>query len=289
MPQSTPELTIRRARASDMPALLTFVADTYGKGAPFKHAARHAWQYEENPYHPAPDSDPSIWLALDGAKVVGEIAVQDGMLWVAGAPLPAGWIVDVMVHPEYRGLGLSHKIHDAVMQDRGVLITLTMAAATRRVAERANCLTLGPTHQFILPRRLSARTVRRFLAYRADTSKAARARLLRGFNATGIGPLMVAALGRLVAGWRRMRVPKGLPAGCRIVEVARFEPSLNHLWEGARGEFPAIFERSVEFLNWRFVDVPELVYRRFVLEQDGVPRGYLVTRVGVEQELPLGV
>ena len=289
MSQSKTQLTIRRATSADMPALLAFVEQTYGKGAPFKDAARHVWQFEDNPYRAQAETTPTIWLALDGPKVVGEIAVQDGRLWIGEDSVAAGWIVDVMVHPQYRGIGLSHQIHEAVTQERGVLVTLTMAAATRRVAERAGCLTLGPTRQFILPRHLSAKTVARFVSYRAHTSNPRRARLLEAFNATRVGPLVVAGLGRLAAAWRRPRRAVPLPKGCRIVEVARFEAGIDHLWQAHKAKLPVVFERSAQFLNWRFVDVPGLTYRRFVLEQDGTPRGYLITRLGVAQELPLGV
>ncbi|MEB8388444.1 GNAT family N-acetyltransferase [Rhodobacteraceae bacterium KMM 6894] len=289
MPYSNPHITIRRATGTDMRALLKFVAQTYGKGAPFKNLARHLWQFENTPYRPAGETEPTIWLALDGARVVGEIAVQDGAMRIQGKLVPAGWVVDVMVHPDYRGMGLSHRIHDAVLQDRQVLFTLTMAPATRRVAERADCLTLGPTRQFILPHRLSAKTVTRFLDYKANMSNPRRARMLNLFTATRVGPLLVAGGARLAANLRRLRVPAPSGEVLKIIEVDRFPTSIDDLWTDHRDDFPGIFERSARFLNWRFVEAPGLTYRRFLLERGGAPKGYLVTRLGVAEELPLGV
>ena len=284
-----PKPFIRRATVNDMPALLDFVASTYGPGALFKDAARHAWQFEDTPFRPAREDSPTIWLALDGERVVGEIAVQDGVLWVAGTPIPAGWIVDVMVHPDYRGQGLSHRIHNAIMAERPVLVTLTMASATRRVAERAGCLTLGPTRQFILPHKLSSSTITRFLTYKARSGSPTRARALHLFNESRVGPLVLAAMARLVAALRRRHAPGALLTGLHMSEVDRFPETIDFLWSGSRDLFPAIFERSARFLNWRFAQPPGLEYRRFLLHRNGVLAGYAVTRRGVEQELPLGV
>jgi GNAT superfamily N-acetyltransferase len=287
--QSRPPLVVRRASISDLPALLDFITQTYGSGASFKDDARLAWQFEDNPFRPVEDTDPTIWLAFDGPRVVGEIAVQDGMLWLESAPVPAGWIVDVMVHPDYRGQGLSHRIHAAIMLERTVLVTLTMAPATRRVAERAGCLTLEPTRQYILPHRLSAQTVMRFLAHKAGAGSALRKGAIRLFNMSLLPPMMLAGTSRLFGTWRQWRAPKGLPAGLDIVEVVSFPESIDALWAANKDRFPAVFERSARFLNWRFSEAPGLAYRRFLLHRDGVLAGYVVTRVGIKEELPLGV
>ena len=283
------KLHVRRATPDDITAILDFVDETYGDGAPFKNRARHRWQYEESPFTPEDETDPTIWLALDGATVVGTIAVQDGAIRLDGLTIPAGWIVDVMVHPRYRGRQLSHLIHDAIMQERPVLVTLTMAAATRRVAERAGCLTLGPTRQFIRPHRLRARTVARYLVYKSRYGTRWRKLLLRGFNLTQVGPWIVAGLGRF-AGWTRRRNPS-IPflKGFEVQEVERFPDTVDTLWEKISAKLGPVFDRSTRFLNWRFVECPGLAYRRFLLYREGMLVGYLVTRVAQEMELPAGI
>ena len=205
---------VRRASVEDMPALLRFVGETYGAGAPYKDRTRHRWQFEESPFKADVSADPTIWLAEDRGRVIGVIGVQDGRLWVGGRAVPAGWIVDVMVHPEARGQGLSHLIHDRIMAERKVLVTLTMAEATRRVAERAGCLTLGPVRQFVLPHKLSARSVTRFLRYKSEFGSAGRRRILGALIATRVGPWSVAALGRLTTSARRRNAPDPTSLAC---------------------------------------------------------------------------
>ncbi|MEZ5778664.1 MAG: GNAT family N-acetyltransferase [Paracoccaceae bacterium] len=289
MSTPNPELVIRRATVDDMPQVLEFVGETYGPGAPFKDVARHRWQFENSPFRPEDETAPSIWLAFDGARVVGEIAVQDGRIWLDGSPVSAGWIVDVMVHPDFRGMGLSHRIHDAIMAERAVLVTLTMAPATRRVAERVGCMTLGPTRQYVLPHRLSAQTVARFLEYKAGIGGPMRRKALRAFNASRLGPMLVSGAGRLLTRALRLRGAFRSSNGFSHVEIGRFPDEIDEFWARARRSFPAIFERSARFLNWRFVDCPGLTYRRFLLHKDGMLKGYLITRVGDAAELPMGV
>jgi GNAT superfamily N-acetyltransferase len=284
-------LVVRRATFEDTVALLQFVEETYGAGAPFKNRARYRWQFEDTPFKADTTADPNIWLAEDGGRVIGTIAVQDGALWVGGRVVPAGWIVDVMVHPCARGRGLSHRIHDRILLEREVLVTLTMAGATRRMAERAGCLTLGPTVQFILPHGLSGHSVARFLRYKSQFGSLARRRLLWMFNATSIGPWAVAVLAQLTAKARRLGSPKLTQdeVAVSIQEVARFPSEVDTLWEQVSPQIPAAFERSARFLNWRFVDCPGLTYRRFLLYRENNLAGYLVTRLGEPVELPLGV
>jgi GNAT superfamily N-acetyltransferase len=62
--------------------------------------------------------------------------VQEGNLQIDGEMYSAGWIVDVMILPSHRGLGLGHKLYDAVAEELPILVTLTMAEATRRSRSR---------------------------------------------------------------------------------------------------------------------------------------------------------
>jgi len=283
------QVDVRRATEADADAIQRFVRETYGDEAPYKGPDRWRWQFVNSPFHPADDSAPSVWIAVDDARVVGQIAVQDGRLQLGSDLLDAGWIVDVMVHPDYRGLRLSHQIHDAIMLERGILVTLTMAPATRRVAERAECLTLGPTGRFIQPRRVSGAGLRRWLAHKAQMRPDI-AWALNLFRASYVGPTLLAVFLRAATAVRRRSGEPASTQGRRLEEVSRFPESYDEFWESAAPTFPALFERTAEFLNWRFCDCPELEYRKFVLYgSDGAPCGHLVTRLATQVELRVGV
>lgn len=279
---------IRRATLDDLPAIQDFIAQTYGVGAGFKGPDRWYWQFVDTPYRPEEDEGPAVWIAMSDGIVVGQTAVQDGTVLIGGQAFPAGWIVDVMIHPDCRGQGLGHRIHNAILPDREMLVTLTMALATRRIAERAGCVTLGPTRQFILPLRLGMRTVRRYLAYKAH-DRPDRARALHMFAGSGIGPAAIATAARGISRLRRLRSPGPPGKAFDVTEIVHFPEDIDALWHRASAAFPAVFERSTRFLNWRFCDCPGLDYRRFLLRSGGEIRGYLVTRLGTRDELPIGV
>ncbi len=285
MTPDDPVLEVRRATVDEFPLIQDFVDATYGEEAPFKQEARLRWQFLDTPYRRSGETGPTVFVALSDGRVVGTIGVQDGCARVAGELVPMGWVVDVMVHPEFRGRGLGHRIHAAALADRPALITLTMADATRRIAERAGSMTLVPTREFVRPLRISPGTVRRFLSGKANHGTRRRG-VIGFFNATRIGPVLLAAMVRLVG---RLRSPVRPEQDLfDFEEVGRFPQELDDLWEHVADEYPALFERSTRFLNWRFADEPQLVYRRFLMRSGGVLIGYVITRAPTAVELPAG-
>ena len=108
---------VRRARLSDYPAIAAFLREAYEDLAPFKGEERWRWQFTNNPYGDHSDEYAPVWIADDAGRVVGQIAVQQGSLEIEGAVHSAGWIVDVIILPSHRGLGLGHRLHAAVASE----------------------------------------------------------------------------------------------------------------------------------------------------------------------------
>ncbi len=278
---------VRRASVDDWPRIASFLARTYGPEAPFKGRPRWDWQFRNNPFHLEGDGQPSVWIALDGARVLGQIAVQDGRFRIGPREYPAGWILDVMVDPAARGAGLGHAIHAAIAAERATLVTLTMAPATRRIAERAGALTLGPVREYVRPAGPLGETVRHFLEQRATTHPRV-AGLLRLFAASRVGPALVGGAMR-TASWLRARAAE--PSGDieEVWEAERFAALGGGLWARLCNRFPAAFVRDARFLEWRFGAAPDLAYRRFILRRGGDVAGWVVTRSAHPAEAALGV
>ncbi len=289
MSPETSELEIRRATSLDLPAIEVFLGDSYGAAASYKNSERWFWQFCNAPGKPHGDSAPSVWIACEGSRVVGQIAVQDARAWFADRQIDAGWIVDVMVLPAFRGRGLGHLIHAAVAKDRATVVTLTMAPATRRMAERAACVTLGPTSQFIRPHALSARTVARYLSHKIGSGTRYR-RLFAFLRRVAVGPYILAAVARLSVAVRRvLRRRSPDLSQYDVTEVERFDATYDQFWQALRPRFPAIHDRSADSLNWRFSECPGLTYRKFILRRDGNIRGVVITRTCEATELPAGI
>ncbi len=156
-------IIVRRASRSDRPAIARFIEDAYGARAHYKGTPRWTWQFIDNPFGRRQGDEVPVWVALDGDRVVGQIAVQKALLQVEGKTFEAGWAVDIMVLRSHRGAGIGHRLHEAVASDVDILMSLTMAEASRRMAERHGCVTLAEVHQLTRWVRFDAVSVRRYL------------------------------------------------------------------------------------------------------------------------------
>lgn len=280
---------VRKASRSDRPAIARFIEDAYGARAQYKAAPRWTWQFIDNPFGRRRADEVPVWVAVDGDRVVGQIAVQKALLQVEGTTVEAGWAVDIMILDSHRGAGLGHRLHDAVVGDVDILMALTMADASRRMAQKHRCVTLAEVHQLTRWVRLDAASVQRYLSVRTANHRWAdvAAHLSCSvFQFHRLFPLLANPLLRL-----RDFVKQSLraPGASSIVEVDRFGPEIDELWERTRGDYPVIFPRDARFLNWRFVDCPEPSYRLFVARRGGRAVGYVVLRRAEPVELPHGI
>ncbi len=278
---------IRQTELSDWKAIERFVAATYGASAPYKGAARWRWQMVDTPYFIASESRPHSWIALHAGEVVGQISLQDAQLWIGQHSEDVGWIVDVMIHPEHRGQGLGHKIYRAIHDTGKTMITLTMAEATRRMAERLGCITLAPVDHLVRIERLSAKTVRSLVLARTEIRPSLR-KLGRIFSATRFGPALLGMVATVVA---RLLSAAARPVQIEpdVVDIERFLPEfLDNITTDMRAKLPAMFDRSPQFCAWRFDAVPDLVYGRAQRIRDGKPVGMVVWRLPQRDELSVG-
>lgn len=278
---------VRQARISDWPAIKAFIDHSYGAGAPFKQRPRWQWQFIDTPYPAEPDGLVPVWIALKDGAVAGQIALQPGRVWLEGEPHDAGWIVDVMIAPEHRGRGLGHKIHDAMVATGRTLITLTMAEATRRIAEKSGaCVTLGPVRQMVRVGRLSGRTVADVTGPIFDRRPKLRG-IGRAFTGSGVGPAAAAAIASIAAAGQRLTLPKSPKAEIRRVDA--IDPAVaDRLFAREVAAMPALWDRGGAFCSWRFDRVPDLRYGRALLMRGGVAEGQLVWRLPEPVELNVG-
>ena len=282
-------IIVRRASRSDQPAIATFIKDAYGTRAEYKATPRWTWQFIDNPFGRREGDELPIWVALDGDRVVGQIAVQNALLQVDGKTFEAGWAVDIMILRSHRGAGIGHRLHEAVVGDVDILMALTMAQASRRMAEREGCVTLADVHQLTRWVRVDAVSVRRYLLLRTANRPWAHVAARVSCNVLQFHRLFPRLANPLLRLRDLVRRSSRRPEATSIVEVDRFGPEIDELWERTRGDYPVIFPRDARFLNWRFVDCPEPSYRCFVAERGGRVLGYVVLRRAEPVELPQGI
>ena len=277
-------LEIRQACLGDYPAIATFIVEAYGALAPYKG---QAWHQDEAHIPTRDRSLAAVWIALDGTRVVGQIAVQPTEIKIADGIRPAGWIVDVMVLPGFRGGGVGQQLYTAIAEQVPILITLTMAPATRWIAEHLAATTLPAVYQFSLWRRLNGQLVSRYLAMRT-AHRPRWHRLTEWGNRVGFGNLFSALVNPILSA-RDSRLQIAKRGQIEFVEVERFGFDIDQLWQRIQGDYTFAVPRSADFLNWRFCDCPQMSYHRFVARQGARTVGYVVLRRAETMEMPHGI
>ncbi len=284
-------LVVRRATVDDWPRIWKFIQKAYEDLAQYKDEDRWNWQFVNNPFTVAKKSDTpdSVWVAVENNCVVGQIAVQKAQLNLSGNSLSAGWIVDVMVLPSHRGKQLGHRIHAECASKESLLVTLTMAPATRRIAEKAGCITLHRVFQYSRWQRLGADGVRLYLLNRTLHRPKLHRWALISTQLFGAHILLPILLNPILAlrDWLQCRFRR-TNSHITIEEKGAFDEEFDHIWNEHKGEYQAIFSRSSQFLEWRFEQCPALKYQKFIARRDGSPTGYIVLRRAQEGELPQG-
>jgi GNAT superfamily N-acetyltransferase len=282
------DIIVRRATRADQSAIARFIGEAYGARAQHKATPHWTWQFIDNPFGRRQGDEIPVWVAMDGDRVVGQIAVQYALLQVEGKTFEVGWAVDIMMLRSHRGSGIGHRLQEAVVGDVDILMAISMAEASRRMAERHGCITLAEVHQLTRWVRFDAVSVRRYLLLRTANHRWGRvlARLSCSvFQFHLLFPRLANPLLRMRDFVKRpLRGPRA-----SIVEVDCFGREIDDLWERTRRDYPVIFPRDARFLNWRFVDCPEPRYRRFVAKRGGRVVGYVVLRRAEPVELPHGI
>ncbi len=276
---------VRQATIDDYPRIDAFIREAYQDLAPYKAYNRWRWQFVDNPFVEL-GSKPPVWIALAGDRVVGQIAVQRCGLTAEGKSYAAGWIVDVMILPEFRRLGLGHRLYQAAAESGLALITLTMATATRRMADRLGAISLPAMQQWSRVDAPNGCDVSRYIvartAYRPRWKAAAHL-----FDRLG-APLAVASATRAYADLRDRFSPQDPGAEYSFQPVERFEANIDAIWASVQSRFAGV-PRTERHLNWRFVDCPQLRYERLQVARGGRLVGYLVLRDCEEVELRHGI
>ena len=203
--------------------------------------------------------------------------------------IPQAGFVDVMILDSHRGMGLGHRLYAAVARDRPILVTLTMALATRKMAERLGAINFGEVKLYSRFSRLDHRTVRRYLqvrtTYHPQIQKVVD--VLCGYF---LAHRILAVGGSILLSLRDAFVGTPRPSKkTTIAEIDSFGPEIDLLWQRIRHDFPVAFNRDSKFLNWRFREVPQMKYRCFLASRDGRPVGYMILRETEPVELPEGV
>lgn len=216
------------------------------------------WLYRDNPNGPG-----VITVAEADGKIISHAAEIPLMMRVGGEDVLAAFILDAMTHPDYRRQGAL-----------STLVRMRRAEGERRGIRAA--YGFRNKHGYAYPS-LAARVnmfdgatmekVFRPVDWRATMRTQTENRLALALGSAG-GKLASAVLFR----------PRKAPCaeGLTIEQVDRFDERADRLWSRVSGRNRVILVRNQEYLNWRYVDVPDRRYTRLVARRGDDINGFAV-------------
>jgi predicted N-acetyltransferase YhbS len=243
----TDHITVRHSESQrDVDAILDLFEVVFGQ-----RIDRSVWDWKHR-WHPAGES---FSLVAENARghVIAHNSYMPWKMRVAGRELVACQGVDLMVHPDYRRLGLANEL---------------VTAGRREMIERGWHFVFGfPGHESyrILLQRPGSRGILRL-------------------------PYLILPHRRLVAAVRNapstettaLRVEKSVspapPRGVRVREIHAFDETVNALDQQTRGDDGVMTVRDSEYLNWRFFSHPTRRYTVLSVENEQELQGYCAIR-----------
>lgn len=211
---------------------------------------------------------PSGWHYMAVADMDGRIVGQIGciclLVSVNNERITCGQTQDILILEEFRKgrtfLKIEKKAHEmgieqGVFFDFGFTIELTRKLSTRMLGFTA----IGTIKKMVRPLNLYPYFAKKI----------------------PFKPLARLASWFLKPFTKRFHLPTRcrLPGDWRLEKITRFDGRFDILWSEAKDRYPVILERSSEYLNWRYVDHPEVRYYCLMLRDGEHILGFIVLEI----------
>jgi GNAT superfamily N-acetyltransferase len=257
-------VAVERRAAADEEELFRLYAEVFGTGLSEQSRRRWLWQYRENPA--TPPEGPEIWVARDGASLLGQYASMPVRLWWGGRELRASWGMDVFVRAEARGRGVGAALFTAWSDAVDVALGLGLTPSSHGLFKKLRYADVGPVPFF-----------RKVLDARAVACRR-------------LGPLLGAlAAPVLDVGLRLFAPERRLGAeGIETRRVAGFDSEYDRLWQKARESYAMCVRRDAAYLGWKYASPPHRHYEIHEARRGGELAGYAVGRHEEYRGLRLG-
>lgn len=268
---SAPSIQISRRSDQDRSALEAMYVDIFGQSAADDSRARWKWQYDDNPH--CPSEGPEIWVAREDDRILGQYATMPVRLKVLDRTLAASWGMDVMVAPDQQRRGIGSRLFLYWDKQVEASLGLGLSVSSYTLFKKLNWEDVGPIPCFssiVDPRPL----------------------VERRFGAAGAA--LAAPLIRL-AQWLflpRRRTRSGGAITIRELPADRaLGEDYDRLWQRVAPQFDFITERTADYLQWKFRQVPYVSYDLYEARDAGTDtlEGYIVLRQTERNGIRLGL
>jgi hypothetical protein len=218
------------------------------------------WKYWDNPVGP---NRSVVGVENETGGIVAHIGSVAILYQYFGTPLRCMFECDIVV---------------AERPDRGRIFFRMYRRRLEAIAEETGILPLSiaitiPKTAKIMGKLWKIRPI-------ADAPKTVRIlkhdRLLRARFGS---PLLASAGGFVLDMWNWIRRPMVAPKGLDIVEIEAFDESADRFWERIKNYARIWNVRSSAYLNWRYIEIPNIDNKVFVAREGKEIVGYIVVYI----------
>lgn len=226
------------------------------------------WMFTESPAGAA-----RIWLAEHDGKIVGQYPLTLTDMKVGGEITEVSQNIELMTHPDYRHQGMFLTLEKKALEDaeeKGINITIGFPNKAAYPGHlKTGWFDIGSLQIGVKPLDLE----------KSIRTRVKNKRLLKFY----------VVLGKLTTGVFYRERKTSEVDGLTISKVTSFDNRVDGLWKKISKDYKIIAVRDKAYLNWRYVDVPDVEYIIYIAEEMGELCGYIVLRcVREEQDLLSG-
>jgi GNAT superfamily N-acetyltransferase len=226
------DVQLKQFELADETALLSFLRTAYPDEPRRSDAVFWRWQFLENPYTDL-DNIP-LWIVKKGEEVVGQMAAIPVELKVGEEQKPALWIVDYILHPDYRG----HKLGKSLLEipHQAYCKTLMALGYNKNAEKPMRSLkwellgNISRYHKLLFPGNAAK-----------ELSRLGIVREIVNFGYAPFRPSM-RSLSKSGSG--------------KVREMTSFDSSFDTLWQEASVQWTCAVVRSSRLLEWQFMQQP---------------------------------
>ncbi len=260
--------SIRAYKNGDEQAMFELYRAVYGEVTDKVRWMRHwHWKFMQTPAGAA-----VIWLPGSNEKIVGQYPINRVKMEVGNEVIEGSQMVELMTHPDYQHQGIFLTLARLALsdaRDKGIDITYGFPNEAAYPGHlKSGYSDVGSISAMIKPLNLE-NVLRKYITNQS---------LLK--ISTAILNLAIKAF------YRTRKVPE--VDGLTITRVSSFDERINDLWARVSSNYEIMVRRDEAYLNWRYVEVPNVSYAIYLAEKKGQTLGYTVLKCEEQLELTVG-
>ena len=226
------------------------------------------WKYMDNPAGVS-----GIWVADHDGKIVGSRSTILVKMKISGEPVMGSQNTDLLTHPDYRRQGIFSALEKksfSQLKADGICITYSFPGPMSYPGYMKSG-SFFDTHA--LKTMIRPFNLENILKRRIENKF-----LLKIY--TVMGYLFINTF------YRAKKTPE--VDDLTITKISSFDDRINDFWKKTSNDYEIIVVRDKEYLNWRYVNIPDVVYTIYLAEEGEEICGYMVLKCVKEESLASG-